>query len=438
LKKLLSLLLFAAASWTQEALAQSPLAQKPTDELNKELPKWLKFSGEFRARLEGFSGGGFKADNSDAYYLNRIRINLLIQPAHWIKAFAQTQDARVAFKNTKPAAPPYQNTWDLRLAYIELGDSEKGVIGVRTGRQELNFGEQRLVGSLDWVNTARSFDAVRMTVRPLNGVRVDAFASSVVVQTDGAFDHHKAGDDLHGLYGGLEKLVPDAVIEPYVLWRVSPRIKNEGGSIANLSEYTTGLHWVGKLAHGFDYGTEMDIQRGSLGSDQVRAWAGHWVAGYTLATLKYKPHLLVEYNFASGDANAKDGIRATFDQLYPTGHNKYGLLDQVGWKNIKDLRTGVEMKPARLWTTSVIFHNWYLADPHDALYNAASAVVARNPTGVLATHIGEELDVQAGVALSPLMQIAFGYGHLFPGEFIEKATPGKSYNFPYLMFTYAF
>ena len=96
------------------------------------------------------------------------------------------------------------------------------------------------------------------------------------------------------------------------------------------------------------------------------------------------------------------------------------------------------MKPAKRWTTSVIFHDWYLADAHDALYNAASGVVARNATGVLATHIGEELDAQAGVTLSPAMQIGFGFGHLFPGEFLKKSTPGKSYNFPYLMFTYAF
>ena len=433
MKKLLSIMLFAAAS-----LAQSPLDHKPTDELNKELPKWLKFSAEFRARLEGFSGGGFKPDNSDLYYLNRIRINLLIQPANWIKVFAQTQDARVAFKNTKPNAPPYQNTWDLRQAYLELGDSEKGIIGVRTGRQELNFGEQRLIGSADWNNTARSFDAVRATLHPMVGVRVDAFASSAVVQTDGAFDHHQAGNDLHGLYGGLDTLIPNAVIEPYVLWHVAPRMKNEAGEVANLDEYTSGLHMVGKLPHGFDYGTEMDLQRGSLGSDQIKAWAGHWVAGYTVASLAYKPRFLLEYNYASGDHNAKDGIRGTFDQLYPTAHDKYGLLDQVGWKNIKDLRGGVEMKPAKRWKTSAIFHDWYLADPHDALYNAASTAIERNPAGVLATHVGEELDGQASVALYSTMQVAFGFGHIFPGEFLKVSTPGKSYNFPYLMYTYAF
>jgi hypothetical protein len=428
LKKLLSLTLFATTL----------LAQKPTDELNKELPKWLRFSGEFRARLEGFSGGGFKPDSSDAYYLNRIRLALTVQPVSWIKLFAQTQDARVAFKNTKPSAPPYQNTFDLYQGYLELGDSEKGVIGVRTGRQELNFGDQRLIGSADWNNTARSFDAVRLTLHPVSGVRVDAFSSSVVVATDGTFDHHHAGDDLHGRYGGLEKLVPNATIEPYVLWRVSPRIKDEEGVVANLSEFTTGYRWVGKLPLGFDYGAEMDLQRGGLGADRVRAWAGHWVAGYTIASLAYKPRLLLEYNYASGDDNAKDGVRGTFDQLYPTAHNKYGLLDQVGWKNIKDLRTGVEMKPAKRWSTAAIFHDWYLADPHDALYSAASAVIARNPAGVLATHVGEELDAQASFVMNRAMTIAFGFGHLFPGEFLQKATPGKSYNFPYLMFTYAF
>ena len=182
MKKRSSLLLLVAA-----LLVPPSQAQKPSEELNKELPKWLKFSGEFRARLEGYSGGSFRDNSSDAYYLNRLRINLLLQPASWIKIFAQTQDARVAFKNTKPAAPPYQDTWDLRQAYLELGNSEKGIVGVRTGRQELNFGEQRLIGSADWNNTARSFDAVRVTLRPLSGVRVDAFASSVVVLQDGAF-----------------------------------------------------------------------------------------------------------------------------------------------------------------------------------------------------------------------------------------------------------
>ena len=32
----------------------------------------------------------------------------------------------------------------------------------------------------------------------------------------------------------------------------------------------------GKLPAGLDYGIEMAVQTGSLGSDSIGAWAGHW------------------------------------------------------------------------------------------------------------------------------------------------------------------
>ena len=419
MKNIVYLLVAAGA-----AMGQQPgnSALDLSGDLNRELPKWLRFSGEYRSRFEGFSGLGFKRDNSDDYLLSRLRLNMLLQPTPWLKVFAQGQDARVFFKDQKPAAPPYQNTWDLRQAYLELGDSEKKGFGLRVGRQEINLGEQRLVGSLNWTNTARTFDAVRATMRG-GGFRLDAFASSVVVQKDGTFDHHQQGNNLHGLYGGIEKLVPDAVIEPYVLWRVQHRL---------IDTKTTGVRWVGKLPAHFDYGMEMAIQRGTVSSAPLAAWAGHWVGGYTFAASRFKPRALVEYNYASG------GAGHTFDQLYPTGHDKYGLADQVGWRNIRDLRTGVEFKPAKKWTAAAIFHDWRLANAHDALYNAAGAVVVKASPGNLVTHIGEELDGQAMYAINKQVQLGFGYGHIFPGAFLKNATQGNGYNYPYVMAIYAF
>jgi hypothetical protein len=61
----------------------------PSEELNKQLPRWLRLSGDYRARLEGFTGGAYKPDNSDAYLLNRFRINLLVKPTPWLKFYAQ-------------------------------------------------------------------------------------------------------------------------------------------------------------------------------------------------------------------------------------------------------------------------------------------------------------------------------------------------------------
>jgi hypothetical protein len=408
-----------------------------SDEINGPLPKWLRFSGEYRARAEGFIGGGFKADNEDAYLLSRLRLNMMIAPESWLKFGFQAQDAHVFWKNQNPPEPPYQDTMDLRLGYVEIGDVEKKTIGFRAGRQELAFGDERLIGNVNWVNTARSFDALRGTYRS-RGLRVDLFAASVVNAQDGQFDRSANGNYLYGIYGGMAQLVPMATVEPYFLWRRSSGLVAENGVSGILNFGTVGLRVAGKLPKDWDYGVEMDRQAGSLGTDSIGAWAGHWVLGHTLLTTHYHPRVSLEYNYASGDDNPADGHRGTFDQLYPTGHDKYGMDDQVGWKNIRNARASLELKPGKKWLAVGRYDAWWLADPHDALYTAASAVVARSVSGLAGRFVGQELDGSLAYNLSRQFQFGGGYGHIFPGTFLMNATPGKSYSYPYVSSTFVF
>ena len=322
-----------------------------------------------------------------------------------------------------------------------MGDGQKGLFALRAGRQEINFGDQRLVGSSNWTNTARTFDAVRgmaNLVLPHAAVRLDIFAASVVNVVDDTWDHHQQGNNFHGIHAEVTKLVPGASIEPFVYWKLQPGLKNEAGAVAKLDEKIPGIRWVGTFSEGFDYQLEIATETGSLGTDKVRAWAGHWVIGHTTSSVRLKPRVWAEYNFASGDANAKDGTRGTFDQLYPTAHDKYGLADQVGWKNLKDVRVGVETKPAKNLTATLEYNDWHLASAFDALYNTSSTAIARSATGTAGTHVGQELDVVGSWTITPAFQAGAGLGHIFPGEFLKKASPGNAYTFPYVMFMYRF
>lgn len=407
------------------------------ERLEDRLPSWLKLGGEYRARLEGFGGGSFKADNDDLYLLNRLRINLRLQPASWLKFNFQGQDARVFAKTLKPYAPPFQDRVDLRMAFMEAGDAEKGKVSLRVGRQELAFGEQRLLGHVSWLNTARTFDAVRTTFRHKN-YRLDAFAASVVNARDGEFNRRADGNNLHGIYGGIQKLLPGADIEPYFLWRLAPRITAETGAPGNLDLRTTGVRVAGKLPGSFDYGIEMAHQSGGLGADNIGAWAGHWRAGYTAAGLAKKPRFIAEYNYATGDRDPRDGRRGTFDVLYPTPHDKYGLANQIGWKNIHHLRVGPEIKLHPKWLLTGNYHSWWLASRKDALYSAIGSPLVRVASGTAGRHVGQELDAQVFYSCNKQTQIAAGFAHIFPGTFLKNATEGKSYNFPYLLLNYTF
>jgi hypothetical protein len=212
-------------------------------------------------------------------------------------------------------------------------------------------------------------------------------------------------------------------------------LRAEAGAAGDLTSSTSGVRLVGKFSAATDYNVEGAIQRGSLGSDTISASAGHALIGRTIPLGSKSYRVFGEYNFASGDKTPGDGVRGTFDQLYPTPHDKYGLADQVGWKNIHHMRTGVETRPHAKLAIAGGYHSFWLASATDALYSAGSAVLARIPTGAPDRHVGQELDIQATYTPSPRIQLHGGYAHIFTGAFLKAATPGKSYSGPYVMVT---
>jgi hypothetical protein len=402
---------------------------------NEILPSWLRVRGEFRERMEGFVGSGFTNERDDLYWLSRFRFNATVTPTRLVSFSVQAQDARVADKSIGTTGPPFQGPFDLRAAFADIGDATTRV-AARLGRQELAFGEQRLLGHLNWTNTARTFDAARVTIRS-SRFNVDLFGGSVVRIDDDQFDKSGNGNRLVGGYGSSAAIVTRSLIEPYVFWKRDINLRTEHNTTDNLNTATIGVRWAGKLPQRIDYGTEMVVQTGSLGPDNVQAWAGHWqlrAGALTRVPLGFTG----EYNYASGDADPTDGTRGTFDQLYPTGHDKYGLADQVGWRNIHHLRTGVDVTPMKALLLIASYHSWWLAERNDALYNAGGAVIARAVGGAVNRHVGQEIDVQASRPITPQLQLSGGYAYIFPGAFLKQTTPGASYGYPYVMATYVF
>ncbi len=435
LKHFLCLLLIAPALvWGQ---SNAPPAEGSIlAPVNNELPSWLRLSGEYRVRAEGYEGGSYTTGNNQGYLLSRFQLNMDIRFS-WFRVFAQTEDSRVLGNDAIPDAYPYQDTFDLRQAFVELGDSEKGRFAVRAGRQELNFGDQRILGISNWINTPRTFDAVRADLNYGN-VRVDAFSASLVNAVDGPFDHSKAGDDLHGLYGTISHILPGATIEPYLLWHLGAGFKTEEGLAARRSTKTLAIRIARPAKDRLDYEAHLLRQFGSIGSDSVSAYAMNFDLGYTWSNTALKPRIYGDYAYASGDNNPHDGTINTFDQIYPSNHGLYGIADLFGWQNLQDEKLGLEVKPTKRLMVSTVFHNLNLASSRDALYNGSGSAVVRNVSGADGSHLGKEWEGTGTFKVTKYLTSGVGYGHLFPGDFVKKASKGSAYNISYLFFTYAF
>ncbi len=300
---------------------------------------WLEFGGQFRTRFETRNHTSTAGQLDDGYLLTRVRAHLGIRPAQGFRLFLEVQDSQAGGLRADPDPPFFENRIDIRQAFAELRRSRAQGWGARIGRQELNFGEQRLIGALNWGNTARSFDVARIYYEN-ETFRIDAFAGSVVRIERTRFDRRADGDTLYGSYLTMPQLAPGTGWELYVLQRSRAQIANEQGTIGDSNRTSIGTRVDTSLAESTRLGVEVVGQFGNAAGDAIRAAAAHVRLSHTLSRTPASPTLLVEYNFASGDDEQSDGRVGTFDQLFPTNHNKYGIADLIGWRNIRNLRLG--------------------------------------------------------------------------------------------------
>jgi Alginate export len=405
---------------------------RPTGELNDQLPKWLRFGLDERLRLEGYSGTGFTPTNRDSYLLNRIRVGMLLQPTRWFKLVAQVQDAR-SFLQKPPIGPPNNVRWDLKLAYAQFGDSEKQPISVTVGRQLIDY-NNTIIGNSEWRNQARSFDGVVTNIH-VDRFRAALFAASVVNPLLNGISHHQEGNNIYGAYGWVTRVLPKSSIEPFLLWRVAPSVAVEASRFktGRLDEKAYGFRIRGTGIANVDYRYELVLERGWAGPNNLHAWATTAGLGYTIASRGWKPRFFTSYDYASGDRNPTDGTHGTFDTMYPTAHDRFGITDQFGWQNIVAWRSGATIIPHRRWSLTAQYVDFWLATASDAAYNSSGGVILRDTTGKSGRHLGEEFDFYTWYEINRQVHIGTGVGHMLPGEFMARAGKGASYTYPYFV-----
>jgi hypothetical protein len=403
----------------------------PASLLNQELPKWISFAWEERFRYEGYHNSGFKLNNNDSYSLVRSRLAMTIRPSAWFKVVGQVQDAR-PFMQKPPYGPPNLNAWDLKLAYAEFGDPEKQWVSVRVGRQLINY-NNTIIADSEWRNQGRSYDAV-VTNLHYDRFRLGIFAASAVIPAAEGISHHQEGNNIYGAYGAIDHIIPNSSLEPFVLWRLQPSVAIETTAkikTGRQDEKAYGIRFKGIAVKGLDYSAEWIGERGDDGPNSIDAWGASAGAGYRIDPMWWKPRVFWQFDYASGDKNPTDGTHGTFDTMYPTAHDRFGITDQFGWQNIIAQRVGLTIEPRHRWTVTGQYLDFWLASATDALYNTSGGVIIRDSTGKSGTHIGTEADVYTWYELNRHVNVGVGLGHIFGGQFLEKTTKGPNYNYPY-------
>jgi len=405
----------------------------PFTYLDEKLPNWIDLQAEERFRYEAYDNSSFKAKVDDSYLLNRFRFQVDLHTPSWFRVTAQVQDARAGFQNP-PLGPPNTVRWDLKLAYAEIGAPEKHWFSLRVGRQLINY-NNTIIANSEWRNQARSYDAA---VLNLNAKRehLGIFAASAVVPQAYGVSPHQEGNNIYGAYGRLDDFLgKHSNLEPFVLWRVQPAEVIEPAvakTTGKENEQVIGLRLKEQPHAAFDYGGEFIYETGKVGPQPINAFATQEGAAYQFLNAATKPRVFTQYDYASGNGNPKlNANHTTFDTIYPTAHDRFGISDLFGAQNIEAVRAGTTIEPHRRLTFTVQGLDFWAANALDSIYNTSGSAIVTNKTDH-GRHLGAEFDSYSWYELNKHFNLGGGVGYFGGGQFLTNVTTSHSYTTYYV------
>ncbi|MDZ7691997.1 MAG: alginate export family protein [Balneolaceae bacterium] len=291
---------------------------------------------------------------------------------------------------------------NIHEAWARMKFSEQ--LGLKLGRQELVYDDQRLLGSVNWTQQARSHDALV--------VQFGDPESDLQIDLGGSYNQ-----EAENVFGNSYTLSNYKVLS--YLWLN----KAFGYFDASALFLTDGFEQqTGQTNFRYTYGTDLNYNRqrwnvsGSAYYQQGDDGSRRNISAYMLAAeVSYNLDFLqfrTGYDYLSGgNANDINPARNTFHTLYATNHKFYGNMDyflnipvDTRGGGLQDLYLGTNYKVTEDFNAGLTYHSFALAneisDP-------------QNITETLDQYLGSEFDLNFSYQFTDEITFNIGYATLF-------------------------
>ena len=386
-----------------------------------------------RGRVPGLRGTGASGlgltRNDDDFFLTRLRLfaNYRLNETFRIYGEYLYADSGGEQFNNRPIE---ENRGEIQNLFLDTKLTDNLI--ARVGRQELLYGDQRLISPLDWANTRRTFSGARGLYKGENW-DIDGFFVHPVARNfanESKIDDADEDQDFYGVYA-TRKGLDIGLVDFYYLGYDNQRV--------NFNYHTIGGRVSGKTDNDFLYVTEGGVQFGDNSPGLGDHGAGFYTSGLgrQLQLGDWKPTLWLWYDWASGEDDFNDVARGDdgFDHLFPLAHKYLGFMDLFGRRNIQDYNAQF-ITP--FFSSKVKLLLWYHYFRLDELTTPYDVVMQPYNTNTQAgdKELGHEIDVLFNVTLNPRNNMLIGYSHFNAGDYYDTTAgnPNNDADFFYLQY----
>ncbi len=365
------------------------------------------WSGSIRVRSEGFDKS-LHGQTAQWDFLQRTRLGVAVTVAPDARVFVQMQDARAWGLGASTLANT--RNLDVHQAYGELTHAFGATsLRVRAGRQELNCGDERILGPAGWDNVGRAFDALQ--VRLGRGrLTSDLVAARLADTSEGA----PSNDDLLLCYNRVVNATNDRGLEFYGMYRATPAF-GSAPAVTDAFETTLGERLFGSQGR-LRLEEEFAYQFGSRGRQDLGAFL-----------FTGQVYVRLEGGFAAGAGcdilSGDDPADATFQlfdvkRIFHTGHKFYGMMDVAeglaGRAGLLD-PYAVLQTPGPHGGKGHVDAHFFRVMQSDQPQNPL-----RVPSGAGEAALGTEIDAEMSVPVLTSTRLDMGAAVLFAGQRLDQ------------------
>ncbi len=393
----------------------------------------VSFGGEIREQLQFYRNINF-GDVPRTFHTvttgqlwQRIMVHGNIEMGKKLRVFAQLGSTQRFFNPNPLTAEIDQNDLSLHQLFADIRINSRWM--TRIGRQELSYGNHRLITFREGPNTRLTFDGA--IIKFLNGTnKFDIIALSPVISMDGFFDDKSFKDLVSGFYGTKAAISKNSGIDYYFLYYTGKRRQYNFAS-GKENRWVPGIRlFFNKPVTSYEF--EGTYQFGKFNTLRINAFSISADISHKILTHK-KLVVGMAGNYVTGDRTKDDSQLNTYNLLF--SKPQYGLAAPVGATNIITLIPYIKFTPVKKSALHAGANFMWRESNQDGTYSPGAIEMRPAQQMMFVSdkkRMGTLIIIETNYNLNSHLSFATDASYFFAGNYVR--TTGRGKDITYLSF----